>query len=993
MTENRKNLIEVALPLEAINAASVREKSIRHGHPSTLHLWWARRPLAACRAVLFAQLVDDPSSVPEEFPDETAQEKERRRLFRIVEELVRWENSNDERVIGAARREIARSVARARGEAPPRGKAAVDAYLAEKAPPVVDPFCGGGSIPLEAQRLGLRAHGSDLNPVAVLITKALVEFPPRFAGRPPVNPQAQEAFADGATWNGKGAEGLAEDVRHYGRWMRDEAEKRIGHLYPKARLPDGSDATVIAWLWARTVASPNPAAAGAHVPLVSSFMLSTKKERRSWVEVVHDSAAQDGWCFEVKAGSLNKDDESKKKLGTKAGKAQDFICALTGTPIKRVYIQEEGKAGRLSKRLMAVVTQGIRSREYLAPLPTHENAAEAVEYMEFVGQARAEFLSGTTPTRAMITGGVCSAYGLKTWGHLFTDRQLVALTTFSDLVSEARERVKRDYIEARNGARASGPSAAETLTDTGDDVPLTDGGTGAQAYGDAVATYLGLGVDRLADRSSSLCGWDSGYVEIRNTFGRQALPMVWDYAEANPFSASTGNWISCVDWIWKVVSASPECASSRSSVMLSKASERTASTDNLVVATDPPYYDNIGYAYLSDFFYVWLRRSLGSVHPGLFRTLLTPKAGELVATPYRFDGGREEARRFFETGLGQATAHMRAAQAPDYPMTLFYAYKQAETATDGGGNGTTASTGWETILSGIVTGGFAITGTWPVRSELGNRMLASGTNALASSIVLACRPRPDDAPVATRRDFGAALKRELPGAIRRLQTENIAPVDLAQAAIGPGMAVFSRYAQVLEADGAAMPVRQALVEINRVLDETLAEAEGDMDADTRFCVAWFEQYGTAERAYGEAEVLFTAKNTSFDGLMRAGVLAGGGGKVRLKRRDELDSDWGPATDKRVADWECVQHLVRAMMRAMTAETGGGVAEAARLAAAMGPGRAENARSLAYRLYTVSERKGWSGEALAYNVLVTSWPQIQAGIVQLATGLAQAEMDL
>ena len=575
---------------------------------------------------------------------------------------------------------------------------------------------------------------------------------------------------------------------------------------------------------------------------------------------------------------------------------------------------------------------------------------------------------GDVPRR--LTGGTCYGYGLTGWGDLFTPRQLTALTTFSDLVSEAREKA---LAEARD---AGAPR-------------LSEGGTGAEAYADAVATYLGIATDKVADYWSGICSWHSSRQIIRNTFGRQAIPMVWDYAEANPFSDSTGNWMACVDWVWKAVNASP---SSGASVLVIQrdAVDKISSADNVVVATDPPYYDNIGYADLSDFFYVWLRRSLGRIHPDLFKTLLTPKAAELVATPYRFGGNRNEARRFFETGLGQATTLMRAAHAPGYPMTVFYAYKQAETKTDGGGNGTTASTGWETMLSGIVEGGFTITGTWPVRSELGNRMLAKDTNALASSIVLACRPRADDAPSATRRDFAAALRRELPDAIRRLQAENIAPVDLAQAAVGPGMAVFSRYARVLEADGAPMKVRAALAEINRVLDETLAEAEGDMDADTRFCVAWFEQYGAAERPYGEAEVLFTAKNTSFRGLEEAGVIAGGGGKVRLKRREELEPGWNPARDDRLVDWECAQHLVRAM----TAETGGGVAEAARLAHAMGPGRAENARALAYRLYTVSERKGWTEEALACNILVASWPQIQVAAAELASGgPPQAELGV
>ena len=937
MTVHRKKLIEVALPLAAINAASAREKSIRHGHPSTLHLWWARRPLAACRAVLFAQLVDDPSSVPEEFPDEAAQERERRRLFGVVERLVKWENSNCSRVIGAARREIARSVARGLGVAVPRTRTEVDAFLARHAPPAVDPFCGGGSIPLEAQRLGLCARGSDLNPVAVLITKALIEIPPRFAGLPPVNPEAQARFAKSAVWSGKGAEGLAEDVRHYGRWMREEARKRIGHLYPRARLADGSEATVIAWLWARTVASPNPAVRGAHVPLVRSFVLSSKKGKRAWVEPVIDPSGR-AWRFTVRSGSGTPPEGT---VGRRGGR-----CLLTGAPMPFDHIRSEGRAGRMGARMMAVVAEGKRGRVYLDPTEEMEEAARQAE--------PAWRPDGSLPEKAL--GFRVRQYGMRDYADLFTPRQLAALTTFSDLVAEARERVKRDA-----------PGCA---------------------YADAVATYLGLAIGKLANRGASLCAWNKTSPQVDTAFTDQALPMSWDFCEANPFSNSTGNFVGQVEYLANVMGTLPTAAA-QAAVIQQDATGETHGVDGAVVATDPPYYDNIGYADLSDFFYIWLRRALSGVHPDLFRTLRTPKAAELVATPYRFGGDKEEARRFFETGLGRTIAHMRAAQAPGYPMTLFYAYKQAETKTDGGGNGATASTGWETMLSGIVENGFTITGTWPVRSER-NQGVKAGVNALASSIVLACRPRAGDAPSAARRDFAQALRRELPDAIRRLQAENVAPVDLAQAAIGPGMAVFSRYARVLEADGAPMPVRAALAEINRVLDETLAEAEGEMDADTRFCVAWFEQYGIAERAYGEAEVLFTAKNTSFRGLEEAGVIVGGGGKVRLKRRDELEEGWDPARDRRLVDWECAQHLVRAM----TEEAGGGVADAARLAHAMGSARAEKARALAYRLYTVSERKGWAGEALACNILVASWPQIRAKAAELAAGgPAQAEMGV
>ena len=829
----RKKLIEVALPLEAVNAASAREKSIRHGHPSTLHLWWARRPLAACRAVLFAQMVDDPSSLPEEFPDEAAQDRERRRLFRIVEKLAQWENSSDARVVGDARREIARSVARGLGVPAPQTGAAVDAFLAAKAPPVVDPFCGGGSIPLEAQRLGLRARGSDLNPVAVLITKALVEIPPHFAGLAPVNPEARARIAGGAAWNGKGAQGLAEDVRHYGRWMRDEAHKRIGRLYPKAQLADGTEATVIAWLWARTVASPNPAAAGAHVPLASSFVLLSKKGKEA---VVVPAVENGGWRFGVKTDGVSPDELASARKGTKAARGANFTCLLSGAPIPAAHIKAESMAGRMGARLMAVVAEGKRGRAYLAPTKEMEDVAQEAKPDWQPDQEM------NRDTRDLVSG---RGYGFFVWSDLFTPRQLAALATFSDLVSEAREKAQADACAA--GMNPAAPRLAED-------------GTGARAYADAVATYLGLAVGRAADYWSSNTTWANGGEFIRSTFARQAIPMIWDFAEANPFSTSTGNWLSNVDWIRKVIYSSPS-SEAQGSAILNDATANISPADNVVVATDPPYYDNIGYADLSDFFYVWLRRALADIHPALFRTLLVPKSAELVATPHRFDGSREKARDFFETGLGRATANMRAMQAPDYPMAVFYAYKQTETKTDGDKSGATASTGWETMLSGIIANGFAITGTWPIRTERGARSVAIGTNALASSIVLACRPRADDAPMETRRGFAAALRRELSPAIRRLRAENIAPVDLAQAAIGPGMAVFSRNARLLEANGKPMPVRDALAEINRVLNETLAEAEGDMDAETRFCVAWFEQYGTAERPYGEAEVLCTAKNT------------------------------------------------------------------------------------------------------------------------------------
>ena len=945
MSDYKKKLIEVALPLEAINRASAREKSIRHGHPSTLHLWWARRPLATCRAVLFASLVDDPSAHPDEFPTEEAQEVERQRLFRIIEELVKWESSTNETVLNAARAEIMRST----GGNPP---------------PVLDPFCGGGSIPLEAQRLGLEAHGSDLNPVAVLITKALIEIPPKFAGLPPVNPEAQAKLGN-TGW--RGAQGLADDVRYYGRWMRDQAEQRIGCLYPKIEVtpevvdvrPDlkqyvGTSLTVVAWLWARTVRSPNPAFATVRVPLTSTFMLSSKAGKESYVEPVVENG---GYRFTVKFGKPK--DPLTLKNGTRAGTAQDFLCLMSGAPVPRSYIRDEGKAGRLGVRLMAIVAQGDHGRLYLPPSEESDPVALRAAETALVADARATFLSGLTPTRAMITGGVCSAYGLSTWGSLFTDRQLVALTTFSDLVSEARERVSQD-IEA---TIVSGvwPCAV-----------AGDRGATAVGYADAVATYLAFALSKMADRGSTICTWFTERDSTRNTFARQAIPMTWDFAELNTLLGGTGSFEGAVHWTAESldgVAAGPLAGDV-------KQLDATAAMDVSrppMISTDPPYYNNIGYAELSDFFYVWLRRALRGVYPDLFSTLLTPKSQELVATPHRFDGNKRKAQAFFETGLGASFAQMRKSGNPDYPLTVYYAFKQAESKA-GDSAGSTASTGWETMLSGLLQAGFAVTGTWPMRSELSNRMVGQGTNALASSVVLVCRPRAVSAPLATRKEYIGALRAELPDALKKLQHGNIAPVDLAQASIGPGMAVFSRYAKVMEADGSQMSVRSALALINQMLDEILAEQEGEFDADTRWAIAWFEQFGIRTGEFGDAETLSRAKGTSVEGMVQAGFLEAKGGKVRLLPRDELDEDWDPATDKRLTVWEMTQHLLRRLDE--------GEAAAAALARQLGS-FAEVARDLAYRLYLVCERKKWSQEGQAYNGLVVAWPQIQ----QLAATVA------
>ena len=1273
-----RKLIEVALPLEAINTASAREKSIRHGHPSTLHLWWARRPLAACRAVLFASLVDDPSSHPDRFPTEDAQQHERERLFGIIERLVKWENSNDEHVLREARDEILK-------------------HTNGSPPPVYDPFAGGGSIPLEAQRLGLEAHASDLNPVAVLINKALIEIPPRFANMPPVNPMSRsehggkrkeqapplsgtgglaeghgsgagnlstrsptsaggdlrDAVADhagsrsdsgeyrrgldagvtqregtvpgdragfssgsgdasdalradrldsdgrdeGSTWidgrdqsdsdyyapqsaqstltsqsslllahSWKGAAGLAADVRYYGKWMRDEAEKRIGHLYPKVKLPKeygGGEATVIAWLWARTVKCPNPAC-GAQMPLVRSFALSTKKGKETWVEPIIEHGTPPRVQFTVKSGV------GKAQEGTVGRRGARCLCC--GTPVMLDYVRIEGRAGRMGAQMMAIVAEGKRGRIYMPPSEEHERiAASAQPSWAPETELRYNPRYLTPPN-----------YGFDTFAKLFTPRQLTALTTFSDLVGEAHEHIKRDtlgarasrprtiwhrtylphfeagataqhitfrladslpatilaqwevelskleqrdqdlerrqrieaYLDAGHGSCAlRDPQIAELVANalhyfdgsryelhewvvmpnhvhalitplyenslssilqawksytakeanrilgrTGSfwqadyfdrvirneqhwnatvayihenpvraglcDAPTgwlfsSAGDTGlrystragrprsqeeadagrprsqeeadAVAYADAVATYLACINSRAADFWSSLAIWGSQPKNevVMHTFGRQAIPITWDYAEANPFSQSGGNYESHLNYVGRSIDFSPWAASPGIVTQLDATS--ISKNSGYIFSTDPPYYDNVPYADLSDYFYIWLRGALKEVYPSLMTTLLVPKAAELVAEPFRH-GGREATQQFFEEGLFKVFERIRAAQSSDYPLTVYYAFKQAESDDEGDlGSAvvpvaSNASTGWETMLEGLIQSGFAINGTWPTRTERPGRLRETGSNALASSIVLVCRPRPENARVATRREFLNALKAELPQALRRLQQGNIAPVDLAQAAIGPGMAVFSRYSKVVESDGSPMRVRTVLQLINQELDTVLAEQEGEFDGDTRWAIAWFDQYGVSEGAYGIAETLSKAKNTSVEGMVEAGIVVARSGKVRLLNRDELPGDWHPGRDRRVTVWEVAQHLVHALDKR-------GEGGAAALLAQLG-GEGEIARDLAYRLYTTCERKGWAQEALAYNSLVVAWPEIRRLALEAQRGgVVQGQLEM
>ena len=978
-----KKLIEVALPLDAINVACTREKSIRHGHPSTLHLWWARRPLAAARAVIFAQMVNDPGfQQGGGFRYGVNKEKaaiERERLFKIIEDLVLWENTNNEEVLERARVEIRRSW-RETCELNKTHPQAAELFNPDQLPAFHDPFAGGGALPLEAQRLGLESYASDLNPVAVTINKAMIEIPPKFAGRAPVGPApelkgkaSQEMF--NKQW--QGAQGLAEDVRRYGAWMREQAQQRIGHLYPQievtpeliaanarfsgassqndsenlhntglAGLQAGQKLTVIAWLWARTVKSPNPAFSHVDVPLVSTFVLSSKTGKEAYV---HPVVEGDTYHFEVRTGTPPDTDNG----GTTAGKRAGFICLLSGSPMGYKYIRAEGSAGRMGAKLMAIVAEGVRGRVYLAPTPEHEAAAL---------QAQPAW-KPETPLHGKCRVNV-SNYGMDVYGDLFTPRQLVALTTFSDLVPEAIARVRADALTAGMADDGRG---------------LDAGGNGATAYSEAVGVYLTFAIDRMAMTGNTLVRWNGVGEKAQHCFGRQALPMMWDFAEPNFMATYTGSMVAAVFYSYDPIGWLP-------SVHRAYAVQADAQTQKIssskVISTDPPYYDNIGYADLSDFFYAWLRKSLQPIFPNLYATLAVPKAEELVATPYRH-GSKADAEAFFLNGMTRAMHNLAEQAHPAFPVTIYYAFKQSDTKEDGG----THSTGWETFLAAVLQAGFALTGTWPMRTEMKTRQIAMGTNALASSIVLVCRQRAADAATISRREFIRELNAALPDALLDMTrggvNSPVAPVDLSQAIIGPGMAIFSQYTAVLEADGKPMSVRTALQLINRFF------AEDDFDHDTQFCLAWFDQQGWATGKFGDADVLARAKGTSVGGLVESGVVASSAGSLRLLRWAELAKDWSPEQDAKSKGgtpvWESLHQLIRALNQDGESVAGG-------LLARM-PERAEPMRALAYRLYTLCERKGWAEDARAYNELVTAWSSIEQASADAGILGSQTTFDI
>lgn len=931
-----RKLIEVALPLKEINEACVREKSIRHGHPSTLHLYWARRPLAAARAVLFAQLVNDPGwdeDLQIGYKRKADANRKREELFEIIRELVKWENTNNEIVLEKARAEIRKSW-KVTCELNKDHPQASELFNPDKLPAFHDPFAGGGSIPLEAQRLGLEAWASDLNPVAVLINKAMIEIPPKFVGHRPIGPIPQCDQQKEITVSWPGVTGLAEDVRRYGHWVREEAFKRIGHLYPPieitaemvAERPDltsyrGKKLTVIAYIWARTVRSPNPLYSHVDVPLTSTFLLSDKKGKEAWIEPIIDGNKYE---FKVRVGMP--DDIETIKKGTKAaGRSSNFTCLLSNTPIDGKYIKAEGQAGRMGSKLMAIVAEGNNSRVYLSPDENQELLAKSA-------------VPTWRPEQALVgkSADQVPLYGMRTYGDLFSNRQMCALESITTIIDDVFKAAKEaiDIIEDKS------------------------------IYQEAIRTYLHLCVGKLSIQSSVLSTWDCTRDGVRSAFGRQALAMVWDYAEVNILSDSTGNWLSMLDWVCKAIQKLPTLKNCKA--VVSDATSQSISTFK-IVSTDPPYYDNIMYADLSDFFYVFLKRALKPIYPELFQTIATPKDDELVASQYRHKS-KKDAELFFLNGMMKAMSRISQQSNAAFPVTIYYAFKQSETSEAG-----SISTGWVTFLEAVIKSEFAIVGTWPMRTELANKVSGIGSNMLSSSIILVCRKRELNADVISRKDFIQILNKAIPIALDTMingseTSSPIAPVDLAQAAIGPGMAVFSKYKSVVEADGSPMSVRTALILINKAIDDYFKELEGDWDSDTRFCLQWFSEYGWKEGIYGEADVLARAKGVSVEGVRDSGVLAAASGKVKLLRPDEYPDAWNPAKDTHMPAWEVLHHLIRLHQTR-------GESATAEIVKAI-PHIAETARQLAFLLYTTCERKGWAEDARPYNDLVMAWLSIE-----------------
>lgn len=896
----KRKLIEVALPLEAINRASQAEKNRKVGKPQNLHHWWSRKPITAARGLLLAQLIDDPADQRDRFATDDDVRRERERLHRLIARSVEWDEIiSPSEELQSALHEVIPNVR------------------------VADPFVGGGSIPLAAEQFGLDSVSGDLNPVAVLLSTALVDLPARFSGIQQVSP---EISAPQLVESGH-AEGLAADVESYGRWMHREASTRLGSFYPES-----NGHSTLAWIWVRTVACPNPAC-GIRMPLTSKWWLCKKRGKEAYV---HPQVVDANGCRSVSYTVKHGISATKVEPGTVT--RTGARCVGCQSAVDLAFIRAEGRAGRMGRQLVAVVSDTGRGRAY------HEPAES--DYVAFRVPEAPEVPIGDLPAQALSFR--VQAYGMTSWSDLFTDRQLLALTTFCDLVADAHQQVLKDAL-------ATGMERGQHLA---------DGGNGAEAYADAVAVYLGLAVSRLADWSNALCSWEPTGEVSQHLFTGQSIPMVWDVSEANVLAdGSSGSFLACLKSITAPLRASRPSGTHRVRQVDARKFEYTGT----VIATDPPYFDNIGYSDLSDFFYVWQRRALRKILPSHFETVLVPKSGELIANPFRYDG-MDGAVREFIVGFESVFSKIRSEASPDYPMVVYYASKEQENGVFTG-----ASSKWSSILEAVLSSGWQVIRTWPLRSENTSRAVAQGTNAMSASVALVLRPRSPGAASSDRAGFITALRADLPTALSNLLAAGVAPVDLGQSSIGPGMEVFSRFATVREADGSKMPVRVALTLINQVVDQVLGEQEGDFDPTSRFSISWYRSHGYDEGIFGDADNLARSRNTSVDALHRDGVLSSRAGKVRLIKPSDLASDYDVLADLHTSNWEVLHHLIKKL-------EGDGITPAGEFLriALTRPDAAIDAdlvKELAHLLFRIAESNGWTKDALSFNSLVTSWPEI------------------
>ena len=932
MSTYKKKLIEVALPLEDINRESVKQKTGRPktGYPTTLHKYWAQRSVATARAAIWSSLVDDPSSHPEKFPTADLQKKERLRRFDILRKLILWESTADASLWAEARK-------------------IAEEDCGGSLPPFIDPFAGSGAIPLEALRLGMSAHASDLNPLAVTIQHMLVEWPQKFANKPAVHRRNKGGLSASTAFGN-----LAADVLAYGEDINEKLRGRIGEFYPPVTDSFGKEIEPGVFMWARTVPCPNPAC-GVLTPLVKDWKLSTRSGAH--IRPVIDRAAKTINFAVQHDGVVPEPSFNGRKGGA---------CLMCEAPIDFVWIRKQGVAGLINHRLMAIAAGDDYSWAFYQPTSEHESVALTVPDSTWV--PRGDIPNNTRDFRTQL-------YGMATWASLFTPRQMLALTTLQDIIRETEADIDSDAVAA--GYVSGGE-------------PLSRGGTGAHAYAQLVRAYIHLTASNLTEWNCSVTRWSPNGPQLSSLFARQAVIMNWNYAEGSLFGKGGANFLQKLRRTVEVIDRTP--TTTTGTARQADATRMVWDHDKApLVVTDPPYYDNISYSELADFFYVWLRESMRDIDPETFATISSPKSEELIMAKNRHGGDEEKAKQFFEDGLTQALHHLRSISDPDLPLSIYYAYNDTDESEDGEGNKEIGSSGWETILQSIVDAGLQIVMTYPLRSEAVGRAISTNASALAACILLVCRPRSDKAPVGTRGDFTLGLQGELSQAIERLKDGDLGALDLSQAAIGPGMAVFTRYSKVLESDGRKMTMRTALDLINKSVSEVAGKGDAMFDQQTRWCVRWFEEKGLSEGLYGDAQMLANANGLNIPELERFGVISSKGGKVQLLVGDRLPTDWDPRLDSRISSWEVLHHLIACLLpkgNPLSRANGGSEKEALALASALSPLLVEQAKELSYRMFDICRVRGWNQEALAYNAIGQSWADLRS----VADG-SGAQLDL